>query len=116
MKKLLSLICLLLVTSCASVNVTKTAEGYYEPTDANRVAILKTMPKTSFVELGTVSVTGFKPSEEAKMHNAIRQKSSALGATSVIITEQGVIPGGWGAVIWASGVAIHESGKAKSKK
>lgn len=116
MKKLLTVICLTLLSACASVNVTKTAEGYYEPTDANRVTILKTAPKTTFVELGTVSVSGFSPSEEAKMHNAIRQKSSALGATSVIITDQGIMPGGWNGVMWVSGVAIYEGAKAKSKK
>lgn len=107
MKYLLTILCVFLLVGCAKVYVTKTAEGYYEPTDANRVTILKTAPKTKFTELGTVNITGFAPSEEAKMHNAIRQKSSALGATSVIITDQGMD----GGVVWASGVAIYEDGK-----
>jgi hypothetical protein len=116
MKKLLTLSCILLLTSCASVNITKTAEGYYEPTNANHISILKTVPKTDYVELGTITVTGFDASQEAKMHNAIRQKSSALGATSVVITSQGIIPGGWNGVMWASGVAIYDKIKVKPKK
>jgi hypothetical protein len=112
MNKLLTILCVLLLAGCAKVYITKTAEGYYEPTDANHIEILKTAPKTNFVELGTLTITGFNPSQEAKMHNGIRQKASALGATSVIITDQGMD----GGALWASGVAIYEGGKAKIKK
>jgi hypothetical protein len=102
----LVLACLVLV-GCAVVDVTKTAKGFYDPTDPNEVEILKTRPEKPYVELGTVTATDFQPLEVAKMHNAIRTKSASLGATAVILTEEGIIPGGWGPRRWATGVAIR---------
>jgi hypothetical protein len=103
----LALLCGLLV-GCAEVDVTKTAKGFYDQTNPNEVEILKTRPDKPYEELGTVTATGFSPSESAKMHNAIRAKSAALGATAVILTEEGIIRGGWGEVRrWATGVAIR---------
>ncbi|MBT5548970.1 MAG: hypothetical protein HOJ79_00690 [Nitrospina sp.] len=99
---------LLLLTACASVDVTKTGKGFYEPTTPAEVQILKTLPDYKYVELGTVTVSGFDSKETAKMHNAIRAKSSALGATAVVLTEEGLTPGGWGTYRrWATGVAIR---------
>lgn len=111
MKKLRFLLPLLLVISlagCASVDVTKTAAGFYEPTDPNKVEILKTKPDRKFLELGTLTVTGFESSETAKMHNAIRAKAAPLGANAVILTEEGMTPAGFGSYKrWATGVAIR---------
>ena len=76
-----------ILIGCASVDVTKTSKGFHQPTDANAVEILKTRPVKTFEELGTVTVTGFGSDETAKMHNAIRAKSAALGANAVILTE-----------------------------
>ena len=99
---------ILLLTACASVDVTKTGKGFYEPTTPAEVQILKTLPDYKYVELGTVTVSGFDSKETAKMHNAIRAKSSALGATAVVLTEEGLTPGGWGTYRrWATGVAIR---------
>lgn len=109
MKKLLILSILLAsISSCAKVNITKTAEGYWEPTKADTVKILRTLPEGKYTELGTISVTGFDSAEEAKMHNAMRSKASQLGATSVVITDQGMIRAGFGYEVWASGVALHQ--------
>ena len=100
---------ILLLTACASVNVTKTGKGFFEPTSPAEVQILKTLPDFKYVELGTVTVSGFDSRETAKMHNAIRAKSSDLGATAVILTEEGLTPGGWGTYMrWATGVAIRK--------
>lgn len=96
-----------ILTGCAAVDVTKTAKGFYDPTDPNEVEILKTRPEKQFIELGTVTATRFAPDETAKMHNAIRAKSSSLGATAVILTEEGIVRGGWGLERWATGVAIR---------
>ena len=96
-----------LLVGCAEVDVTKTAKGFYDRTNPNEVEILKTRPAKPFEELGTVTATGFSPSESALMHNAIRAKSAALGATAVILTEEGIIRGGWGPQRWATGVAIR---------
>ena len=102
---------ILLLTACASVDVTKTGKGYYEPTTPAEVQILKTVPDYKYVELGTVTVSGFDSKETAKMHNAIRAKSSALGATAVVLTEEGLTPAGWGTYVrWATGVAIRNIG------
>ena len=95
------------VVGCATVDVTKTASGYYDKTDPNAVEILKTRPEKSFVELGTVTVTGFDADETAKMHNAVRAKSAALGANAVILTEEGILPTMGGPQKWATGVAIR---------
>ena len=96
------------LTGCAAVDVTKTAKGFYDPTNPNEVEILKTRPEKQFIELGTVTATGFSPDESAKMHNAIRAKSSSLGAMAVILTEEGIVRGGWaGLQRWATGVAIR---------
>jgi len=96
------------LAGCAVVDVTKTGKGFYEKTNANEVEILKTRPERSFDELGTVTATGFAAAETAKMHNAIRSKSAALGANAVILTEEGIIPDGFGnGTKWATGVAIR---------
>jgi hypothetical protein len=105
-----SLLCALTVClmSCASVDVTKTASGFYDPTDPNTVEILKTKPERKFVELGTVTVTGFESDESAKMHNAIRAKSAPFGPNAVILTDEGITDAGWGSYKrWATGVAIR---------
>jgi hypothetical protein len=108
LKYLATALGVLLLVGCASVDVTKTGKGFYDKTDANEVEILKTRPERSFEELGTVTATGFATSETAKMHNAIRSKSAALGANAVILTEEGMLPDGWGgAHRWANGVAIR---------
>lgn len=92
---------------CASVDITKTGSGYYEPTNPNTIEILKTRPESKYMELGTLTVTGFKSSDVAKMHNAIRNKAAPLGSDAVIITEEGMVPEGWGTYSrWATGVAI----------
>jgi hypothetical protein len=100
------LICCALA-GCAAVDVTKTAKGFYDPTDPNEVEILKTRPEKPFIELGTVTATRFAANEEAKMHNAIRAKSASLGATAVILTSEGIVQKGFSLERWATGVAIR---------
>lgn len=98
-------ICIL--SGCASVDITKTAKGFHDPTSPADVMILKTRPEKSYEELGVLTVTGFAPSETAKMHNAIRAKAAPLGADAVIITDEGIYTDPWaGPVKYASGVAI----------
>lgn len=93
---------------CASVDITKTGAGYFGPTDPNQVEILMTVPTKPYVELGTVTVQGFPAKQEAKMHNALRAKASALGASSVIIQDQGMVRRTFGRYDrWATGVAIR---------
>jgi hypothetical protein len=93
---------------CASVDITKTGAGYFAPTDPNSVEILMTVSSKPYVELGTLTVNGFDSRDEAKMHNAIRAKAAPLGATSVIIQSQGMIPAGFGTYQrWATGAAIR---------
>lgn len=92
------------LAGCATVDVTKTAKGFYDPTNPNDVEIRKTMPERPFDELGTVTAVNFPPAETAKMHNALRSKSAALGADAVILTEEGVTGGGYK---WATGVAVR---------
>jgi hypothetical protein len=100
------IISVLILAACASVDVTKTSKGFLSPTDANAVEILKTVPTTPFEELGTVTVTGFSADEVAKMHNAVRAKSAALGANAVVLTQEGIVPGMFSSTRWATGVAI----------
>lgn len=104
-----SLVCLALV-GCAVVDVTKTAKGFYNPTDPNEVEVLMTRPERSYTELGTVTVTGFSKGETAEMHNAIRAKVAPLGANAAILTSQGIHPNGR---IWAMGVAIRYNSSGK---
>ena len=102
------LVALPVVLGCSSVEVTKTARGYFEPTDANQVDILKTIPDRKYTELGTVTVTGFAPDATARMHNEVRTKAAPLGANAVILTEEGIIQNGLGGVTrWATGVAVR---------
>jgi hypothetical protein len=104
----LALFAFAFLAGCASVDITKTAAGYFPPTNPNQVEILMTVPTKPYTELGTVTVTGFSAKEEAKMHNAVRAKAAPLGASSVIIQSQGMIPVGYGQFErWATGVAIR---------
>jgi hypothetical protein len=101
------LVSIIFLAACAHVDVTKAGKGFYDPTNAADVGILKTKPDRHFEELGTVTVTGFDADEAAKMHNAIREKSAALGANAVILTEEGLVQAGFGYKRWATGVAIR---------
>ncbi len=97
-------VCMAMLTAaCSSVHVTKTNEGFYDPTDANRVQILKTLPDPEYIELGTVTAAQFDVGDSAKMHNGIRAKSAGLGAHAVVLTDEGVDQG----KKWATGVAIR---------
>jgi hypothetical protein len=96
------------LTACASVDITKTSSGFYDPTDANAVEILKTRPDRPYEELGVLTVSGFDSTEVAKMHNAIRAKAAVLGSNAVILTEEGLVYKGWGNYDrWGTGVAIR---------
>ena len=108
LKIVFSAILVVTLLGCASVDVTKTAKGFYEPTKAADIEILKTKPDRTFIELGTVTVTGFNASDTAKMHNAIRTKSAPLGASAVILTDEGINQTGLlTRERWATGVAIR---------
>ena len=71
------------------------------------VDVTKTLPSKPFVELGTVTASGFGADESAVMHNEIRAKSAALGANAAVIQHEGFIPGAGGPKKWATGVAIR---------
>lgn len=95
------------LTSCgATVDVTKTAKGFFAPTDPDFVEILQTLPNRAFIELATVSTNRWSPKQTAKMHNALREKSAALGADAVILQNTGVNQGSYSSYMWATGVAI----------
>lgn len=99
---------LLTLTGCATVDVTKTGAGYFDPVPAASVEILKTKPDRPYVELATIDVSGFTPRETAKMHNAIRSKAGPVGASAVIITDENMVYQPYvGAVKYVSGVAIR---------
>jgi arginine/lysine/ornithine decarboxylase len=105
LKYLFLTLLLFTITACATVDVTKTAKGYYEPTNPNDVEIIFTKPETiNFIELGSITATQHQPSQTAKMHNSLRAKSSVLGATHVLLLSQGIDANG---LLWATGVAIR---------
>ncbi len=107
MKKicLLSMSCvLLMVCGCASVTVTKTAKGYFQPTDPDEIEILVTVPDREFIELATVTTQKWSTAATAKMHNSLRAKCAPLGANAVVLGSSGIDYYGY---FWASGVAIR---------
>jgi len=105
--KFVSIACLifvLLISACSIVDITKTAKGYYEPTDPNNVEILMTKPEDNkYIELGMITAANFNPKEIARMHNGLRNKSATLGAHAVILLSHGFNDKG----LWATGVAIR---------
>jgi hypothetical protein len=101
-----ALVLLGLVGGCATVDVTKTAKGFFPPTIPDDVEILMTKASQDYVELATISTTNWKPSQTAKMHNAIRAKTAPLGANAVLLTASGIGPGD-NNTIWTTGVAIR---------
>ena len=98
----------LMVSGCATVYVTKTAKGYFAPTDPDEIEILVLRPERSFTELATVTTSCWAPGEVAKMHNSLRAKSAPLGANAVILIASGIAPNGY---YWSSGVAIRYKDK-----
>ncbi|MCK4883208.1 MAG: hypothetical protein KAS92_09305 [Candidatus Omnitrophica bacterium] len=107
MKKLflLTLVGMVSITiGCASVMVTKTGKGYFEPTNPNEVEILVTVPMHAYTELATVVTQNWKVKHTAKMHNSLRSKCAPLGADAVVLGDSGIAPNG---KFWASGVAIQ---------
>jgi hypothetical protein len=102
---LLSLLSLaLIICGCATVDVTKTAQGYYQPTDPNNVEILMTKPDRKFIELAMVTTSHWPTGDTAKMHNSLRAKCAPLGADAVILLSSGIDGSGQ---FWSSGVAIR---------
>ena len=99
---------MLALAACSgNVSVTKTADGYYPPTNPSLIQILKTVPDRKYLELGTVTASGFDIGVVAKMHNALRSQAADLGATAVILTDEGIIPKPFGHDRWGTGVAIR---------
>ena len=103
---LLGISCFLLIAcGCASVTVTKTAKGFFPPTDPDEVEILVTVPTDrGFIELATVTTQHWSTKKTAKMHNSLRAKCAPLGANAVILGSSGIDYDGY---YWASGVAIR---------
>ncbi|MCE2964840.1 MAG: hypothetical protein LW855_03510 [Alphaproteobacteria bacterium] len=98
----------LVLSACASIDVTKTSSSIYDATDPNTVEILKTKPDYKYEELGTLTVTGFGSDQTAKMYNSMRAKAAPLGATAVIITDEGLVPKAFGSYDrWGSAVAVR---------
>jgi hypothetical protein len=104
------LVTVLFVCGCQTVDVTKTAKGFYEPTNPNDVEILMTRPTRPYVELATISTTGWFPSDTAKMHNALRAKSAPVGADAVILANSGIDINGY---LWCTGVAVRYTDAAR---
>lgn len=96
-----------ILIGCATVDVTKTAKGFYSPTRADDVEILMSRPERKYVELGTVSTSNWSPKDTAKMHNAIRAKTAPLGADAVVITDSGIVVIRNSPSLWATGFALH---------
>lgn len=100
---------LLIICGCASVNVTKTAKGYFEPTTPDDIEILVTIPRERpYIELATVTTQKWSTADTAKMHNSLRAKCAPLGANAVILGSSGIDYEGY---FWASGVAIRYKDK-----
>lgn len=91
------------LVSCASVDITKTSKEFYDPTDANRIEILKTRPQKAYEELGDITAANFLLNQTAVMHNEIRNKAAGLGAHAVILTSEGVSD----SKKWAIGTAVR---------
>ena len=100
---------LLMVCGCASVSVTKTAKGYFEPTAPDDIEILVTVPQQrAYTELATVTTQHWETADTAKMHNSLRAKCAPLGANAVVLISSGIDNKGY---FWASGVAIRYKDK-----
>ena len=99
---------LLIVCGCASVSVTKTAKGYFDPTIPDEVEILVTIPQRAYTELATVTTQHWSTKNTAKMHNSLRAKCAPLGANAVVLSSSGIDNDGY---FWASGVAIRYKDK-----
>ena len=97
----------LLGTGCATVDVTKTAKGFFPPTKPDDVDIFMTLPPREYIELATVATANWRPSETAKMHNAMRAKTAPLGAHAVVIMESGIIRANNSNKMWSTGVALR---------
>ena len=110
-KNIIVIFLLLVLIGCASVDITKTAKGFYDPTNPNDVEILKTRPDKPYEELGTITAVHFRALDTATMHNAIRAKSAPLGATAVILTQEGIYDD---QNRWAMGVAIRYNSASSS--
>jgi len=105
----LGVLCLLLIVcGCASVQVTKTAKGYFEPTTPDDIEILVTVPPRPYIEIATVTTKDWATQQTAKMHNSLRAKCAPLGADAVILGSSGIDYNG---NFWASGVAIRYKDK-----
>lgn len=104
----------LTLTGCATVDVTKTAKGFFEPTRPDDVEILMSRPSRPFVELATVSTSNWDTEETAKMHNAMRAKTAPLGAHAVVITDSGIVVIRNSPKLWCTGFALRYEGQGQA--
>ena len=102
------LVAVFLLSGCGmQVDVTKTAKGFSKSSNPNNVEILMMKPSSKdFTELASISVYRCKPSETARMHNALRAKSAELGADAVVIRSSGINENYY---LWAIGSVIKYS-------
>ena len=94
------------VIGCSSVNVTKTAQGSYSPTNPSNVQILKTVPQGKYVEVGSVAVNGFKITDTARMNDTLRAKAALIGADAVVLNNEGITPEAGQMKLWGTGFAL----------
>jgi hypothetical protein len=103
----LAILSVLLLSGCATVDVTKTAKGFYPATRPDDVDILVTVPDREYVELATVSTANWSPSDTAKMHNALRAKTAPLGTNAVVMNASGIVYVNNSPRLWSTGVALR---------
>lgn len=93
---------------CASIDVTKTSDQVYPPTDAKDVEFLRVTPYRAYEQLATFEVSGFDQSQTVTMHNAMRIRAATLGADAVILTSESVVPSSMGGHdLVGTGIAIR---------
>ncbi len=116
LRTLSAALALFLLVGCGTgIEVTRTTQATYTPTNPDDVEILLTRPEKPYEELGKVTVKDYNTSYRAEMYAAIRLKVAPLGADAVIVTDQGVRPIGGAWLMWAYGVAIRYTSQEGQK-
>lgn len=95
---------LAIAAGCATIDVTKTGKGFFEPTRADDVQVLMSLPDRRYEEVASISTRGWSPNATAKMHNALRSKAAPMGANAVVLQNSGIDANG---LLWSTGMAIR---------
>lgn len=95
MKKIIVFIFILIIVGCTTANYSRTTDGIYKPTDADKVLVFFDPPKKPYETIGIVS--GSSNISVGEIINYMKVEAAAAGGNAIILREPSYADGYIGA-------------------